>query len=152
MATKFCEDGGVSKNKERENLEATEAEIEAEAEKPIRTEDCQIKTTKIDVMGRGQQNLCSQWNPQTKEMRLAFTPERMNKGVFISLQSVDKEMADASQFPYGPGEILSIAPDTYNILAGRTERARKKEDSKVEAAKRKLGDLKSRIISNKDKK
>jgi len=71
MARNFCEDGGVSENEEGKNLEVTEAE----AEKPIRTEDCQIKTTKINVMPQGEQYLYSQWNPQTEEMRLAFTPK-----------------------------------------------------------------------------
>jgi len=69
----------------------------------------------------------------------------MNEGVFISLR-VDKEMADASQSPYGPGEILSIALDTYDFLARRTEEARKKENSKVEATKRALKAAKDRIF------
>jgi len=69
----------------------------------------------------------------------------MNEGVFISLR-VDKEMADASQSPYGPGEILSIAPDTYDLLARRTKEARKKENSKVEATKRALKAAKGRIF------
>lgn len=139
MAENFESEGNNENNAEEKSSEATKPE----AEKPIRTEDCEIQVTKVNIQGSGEKYLKVQENPQTGEVRFARTYEEMNKGICIT---IEKPLKDENG-------IINISDNTHIDLIKKSEDYRRKRDSKVEAAKQKLGNLKNKIkiTGNKDK-